>query len=106
MRKYSCEKILNANNCGAVVRLEVMGLGGNIVITPHQLRELFAGTYLTFARLVVACVVCLPFCNNSLQVFAYVANESSNSFHFFPSYFCLKRRTRQTPADSVSISLS
>ena len=41
MKKHSYEKTLNANNCGAVVVLEVTGLGGNIAITPHQLRELF-----------------------------------------------------------------
>lgn len=41
MKKYSCEKILNANYCGAVVGLEVTELGGNAVITPHQLGQLF-----------------------------------------------------------------
>lgn len=41
VKKYSCERIFDANSCGAVVGVEVTGLGGNTVVTPHGLRELF-----------------------------------------------------------------
>lgn len=41
MKKYCSERIFDANSCGAVVGLEVTGLGGNTVVTPHGLRELF-----------------------------------------------------------------
>ena len=46
MKKRSREKMLHANNCGAVVGLEVTGLGGNTAITPRRLGELLLpGTY-------------------------------------------------------------